>query len=119
MAVEVTGYRRYRSDMAAWLAVQPSLARLHSELQREPARELTVQIAAAPLPPRRLHACVSIDFRANRARLRPPNVALAYLEIAADGAQDIRTWKSMTAYSEVTRFCRAAAREDAWRFLPI
>lgn len=118
MAVEVIGYRRYRSDMAAWLAVQPALARLHSDLQREPAARLTVQIAAAralvegftPSSPRFPHD--------HRARLQAAGRGLEYLDIAADGAQGIRNWESMAAYSDVTRLLPRGCDGDHLAFSP-
>lgn len=103
IAVDVAGYRRYQSDMAAWRGVQQSLAQLHTELGRAPAASLTPEIAAARAAVDGFTASLH-RFPRNQARLQAAQRGLAYLAIAANGAQGIRTWISMTVYSEVTRF---------------
>ncbi len=117
IAVDMTGYRRYRSDMSAWRDVQQSLARLHAELERAPAASLTSEIAAVRSGLDRYAASVH-RFPRDQGRLQAAERGLAYLEIAANGAQDIRTWKSMTAYSEVTRFLPRSCEGGRLAFSP-
>jgi hypothetical protein len=118
IAVDMTGYRRYRSDMSAWRDVQQSLAQLHAELERAPAASLSSEIAAVRSGLDRYAASVH-RFPRDQARLQAAaERGLAYLEIAANGAQDIRTWKSMTAYSEVTRFLPRSCEGGRLAFSP-
>ncbi len=118
IAVDMTGYRRYRSDMSAWRDVQQSLAQLHAELERAPAASLTSEIAAVRSGLDRYAASVH-RFPRDQARLQAAaERGLAYLEIAANGAQDIRTWKSMTAYSEVTRLLPRSCEGGRLAFSP-
>ena len=117
IAVDMTGYRRYRSDMSAWREVQQSLAHLHAELDRAPAASLTSDIAAVRSGLDRYAASVH-RFPRNQTRLQAAERGLAYLEIAATGAGDIRTWKSMTAYSEVTRFLPRSCEGGRLAFSP-
>ena len=117
IAVDVTGYRRYRSDMSAWQEVQQSLVQLHAELERAPAASLTSEIAAVRSGLDRYAASVH-RFPRDRTRLLAAERGVAYLEIAATGARDIRTWKSMTAYSEVTRFLPRSCEGGRLAFSP-
>lgn len=117
IAVDVTGYRLYRSDMAAWRDVQQSLAQLHAELERAPAESLTSEIDAARAAVDRYAASVR-RFPRDQTRLHAAERGLAYLAIAANGARDIRTWKSMTAYSEVTRFLPRSCEGSRLAFSP-
>ena len=117
IAVDMTGYRRYRSDMSAWRDVQQSLAHLHAELERAPAASLSSEIAAVRSGLDRYAASVH-RFPRDQGRLQAAERGLAYLEIAANGAQDIRTWKSMTAYSEVTRFLPRSCEGGRLAFSP-
>ena len=117
IAVDVTGYRRYRSDMSAWRDVQQSLAHLHAELERAPAASLTSEIAAVRSGLDR-YAASAHRFPRDQTRLQAAERGLAYLEIAANGARDIRTWKSMTAYSEVTRFLPRSCEGGRLAFSP-
>lgn len=118
IAVDMTGYRRYRSDMSAWRDVQQSLAHLHAELERAPAASLSSEIAAVRSGLDRYAASVH-RFPRDQARLQAAaERGLAYLEIAANGAQDIRTWKSMTAYSDVTRFLPRSCEGGRLAFSP-
>ncbi len=117
IAVDMTGYRRYRSDMSAWRDVQQSLAHLHAELERATAASLSSEIAAVRSGLDRYAASVH-RFPRDQGRLQAAERGLAYLEIAANGAQDIRTWKSMTAYSEVTRFLPRSCEGGRLAFSP-
>lgn len=117
IAVDMTGYRRYRSDMSAWREAQQSLAQLHAELERAPAASLTSEIAAVQSGLDRYAASVH-RFPRDRTRLQAAERGLTYLEIAASGARDIRTWKSMTAYSEVTRFLPRSCEGGRLAFSP-
>lgn len=116
-AVDVTGYRRYRSDMSAWRDVQQSLAELHAELERAPAASLTSEIAAVRSGLDR-YAASGHRFPRDRTRLQAAERGLTYLGIAANGARGIRTWKSMTAYSEVTRFLPRTCEGGRLAFSP-
>ena len=117
VAVDITGYRRYRSDMSAWRDVQQSLAHLHAELERAPAASLISEITAVRSSLNRYAASVH-RFPRDQTRLQAAERGLAYLEIAANGAQDIRTWKSMTPYSEVTRFLPRSCEGGRLAFSP-
>jgi len=117
IAVDMTGYRRYRSDMSAWRDVQRSLGQLHAELERAPAASLTSEIAAVRSRLDRYASFVH-RFPRDRTRLQAAERGLTYLEIAANGARDIRTWKSMTAYSEVTRFLPRSCEGGRLAFSP-
>ena len=117
IAVDMTGYRRYRSDMSAWRDVQQSLAHLHAELDRAPAASLTSEIAAVRSVLDRYAASIH-RFPRDQGRLQAAERGVAYLEIAANGAEDIRTWKSMTAYSEVTRFLPRSCEAGRLAFSP-
>lgn len=118
IAVDMTGYRRYRSDMSAWREVQQSLGKLHAELEGAPATSLTSEIAAVRSGLDRYTSSVH-RFPRDRTRLQAAERGLTYLEIAETGAQDIRTWKSMTAYSEVTRFLTRNCEGGSLAFSPI
>ncbi len=117
IAVDMAGYRRYRSDMSAWREVQRSLAQLHAELERAPAASLTSEIAAVRSGLDRYAESIH-RFPRDRTRLQAAERGLTYLEIAASGARDIRTWKSMTAYSEVTRFLPRSCEGGRLAFSP-
>ena len=117
VAVDTTGYWRYRSDMSAWRDVQQTLARLHAELERAPAPRLTSEIAAARSAVER-YAASAHRFPRDQTRLHAAERGLGYLEIAANGAREIRTWKSMTAYSEVTRFLPRSCEGGRLAFSP-
>jgi hypothetical protein len=117
VAVDMTGYWRYRFDMSAWRDVQQSLAQLHAELERAPAASLTIEIAAARSAVDRYAVSVH-RFPRDQGRLQAAERGLGYLEIAAHGARDIRTWKSMTAYSEVTRFLPRGCEGGRLAFSP-
>jgi hypothetical protein len=117
IAVDMTGYRLYRSDMSAWRDVQQSLVQLHAELERAPAASLTSEIAAVRSGLDRYASSVH-RFPRDKTRLLAAERGVAYLEIAANGARDIRTWKSMTAYSEVTRFLPRSCEGGRLAFSP-
>lgn len=117
IAVDMTGYRRYRSDMSAWRDVRQSLEKLHAELERAPVASLTSEIAAARSELGRYASSVH-RFPRDKSSLQAAERGLTYLEIAAGGARDIRTWKSMTAYSEVTRFLPRSCEGGRLAFSP-
>ena len=117
IAVDMTGYRRYRSDMSAWRDVQQPLGKLHAELERASVASLTSEIAAVRSELDR-YAASAHRFPRNKTSLQAAERGLAYLEIAANGARDIRTWKSMTAYSEVTRFLPRSCEGGRLAFSP-
>ena len=118
IAVDVSGYRRYRSDMAAWRGVQQALAQLNAGLEREPAASLTAEVAAARSAVRGFTASLHRFPRDRGARLQAAQRGVAYLAIAANDARDIRTWKSMAAYSEVTRFLPRGCEGGRLAFSP-
>lgn len=117
-SVEVAGYRHYRSDMAAWRVVQQSLASLHSALEREPAARLAMVIASARAAVDAFAAAAHRFPRDHRARLQAAEHGLQYLGIAANGAQNIRTWEAMSAYSEVTKLLPRGCDGDHLAFSP-
>ena len=118
VSVEVVGYRHYRADMAAWSVVQQSLASLHSALEREPAAKLGILIASARGAVAGFTASAHRFPRDHRARLQAAQHGLQYLAIAANGAQSIRTWEAMSAYSDVTKLLPRGCDGDHLAFSP-
>lgn len=102
-AVELVGYRQYRSDMAAWRVVQQSLASLHSALERAPAARLAAPIAASRAVVDAFAASAHRFPRDHRMKLQAADRGLRYLEVAADGAQSIRNWEAMSSHSDVSK----------------
>jgi hypothetical protein len=117
-SVEVVGYRHYRSDMAAWGVVQQSLASLHSALEREPAARLAMPIASARAAVAAFTSSAHRFPRDHGTRLQVAQHGLQYLAIAANGAQSIRTWEAMSAYSDVTKLLPRGCDGDHLAFSP-
>jgi hypothetical protein len=117
-AAELIGYRKYRSDMSAWHTVQQSLANLHSALEREPTATLRAPITAARAVVEAFAASAHRFPRDHRERWQAAERGLSYLTIAADGAQRIRNWDAMAAYSEVTKLLPRGCDGDHLAFSP-
>jgi hypothetical protein len=118
VCAEAIGYRHYRSDMAAWHVVQQSLASLHSALEREPASRTTAPLASARAA---VHAFAASPHRFPRdhhVRLQAAERGLNYLAIAAEGAERIRNWEAMSAYSDVTKLLPRGCDGDRLAFSP-
>lgn len=115
---EVIGYRQYRSDMSAWHVVQQSLANLHSALERAPAARLGTPITAARATVDGFAASAHRFPRDHRERLQAAERGLNYLSVAAEGAQSIRNWEAMSAYSDVTRLLPRGCDGDHLAFSP-
>jgi hypothetical protein len=118
MAAEVIGYRQYRSDMAAWSVVQQSLANLRSVLEREPAAGLAAPIDAARAAVEDFAASAHRFPRDHSARVQAAERGLHYLAVAADGAQSIRNWEDLSAYSDVTKLLPRGCDGDHLAFSP-
>jgi hypothetical protein len=118
ITVEIIGYRHYRADMAAWRAVQQSLASLRSALEREPAAALAAPVASARAAVDSFTAAAHRFPRDHRARLQAAERGLQYLGIASKGAQGIRTWEAMSVYSDVTRLLPRGCEGDHLAFSP-
>ena len=118
IAAELIGYRKYRSDMSSWHTVQQSLAHLHSAIEREPTAALRAPITAARAAVEAFAAASHRFPRDHRERLQAAERGLAYLAIAAEGAQTIRSWDSMAAYSEVTKLLPRGCDGDRLAFSP-
>jgi hypothetical protein len=118
ITAELIGYRHYRSDMSDWHVVQQSLANLHSVLDREPAAKLGASITAARAAVEAFAASAHRFPRDRRERLQAAERGLTYLGVAAEGAQSIRTWEAMSAYSEVTKLLPRGCDGDHLAFSP-
>jgi hypothetical protein len=118
LSIEIVGYRHYRSDMAAWRAVQQSLVSLHSALEREPAARLAMTIASARAAVDAFAAAAHRFPRDHRARLQAAQHGLQYLAIAAEGAHSIRNWEAMSVYSDVTKLLPRGCDGDHLAFSP-
>jgi hypothetical protein len=118
VAVEVMGYRQYRSDMAAWSLVEQSLVDLHSALDREPVARLGAALAAARTAVNEFADSGHRFPRDYRTRLQAADQGLRYLAIAADGAQSMRNWEAVAAYSDVTRLLPRGCDGDHLAFSP-
>ena len=118
ITAELVGYRKYRSDMAAWHVVQQSLANLHSVLERAPAAKLGTSIAGARASVEAFSASPHRFPRDRRARLQAAERGLTYLTVAAEGAQSIRNWETVSAYSEVTKLLPRGCDGDHLAFSP-
>jgi hypothetical protein len=118
IAAEVFGYRRYQSDMIAWRVVEQTLGNLHSVLEREPAARLAVPIARARSAVETFAASAHRFPRDHSARLEAAERGLRYLDVAADGAQSIRSWEAMSAYPDVTKLLPRGCNERHLAFSP-
>ncbi len=118
VSAEVIGYRHYRSDMAAWRAVQQSLANLHNALEREPAGKIAAPIASARAAVEAFAAAAHRFPRDHRARLQAAERGLHYLALAAQGAESVRNWEAMSAYSDVTKLLPRGCDGDHLAFSP-
>ena len=117
-AVEVIGYRGYRSDMAAWRRVQRSLTTLHSRLEREPASRLAGPMKSARAAVESFAASAHRFPRDQRERLRAAQRGLSYLDISVGGAQNIRNWEAMAAYTDVSKVLPRGCDGDHLAFSP-
>jgi hypothetical protein len=115
---EIIGFRHYRSDMAAWRAVQQSLANLHSALERKSADELPRSIANDRAAVDAFAAAAHRFPRDHRARVQAAESGLRYLTIAADDAQEIQNWQVMAAYPDVTKLLPRGCDGDHLGFSP-
>jgi hypothetical protein len=118
VTVEAIGYRQYRSDMAAWRAVEQSLEQLRSALQRAPAAKLAAQIESARAAMNQFTALPHRFPRDRHARLEAADRGMQYLDLAATGAQNIRNWEAMAAYPDVTKLLPRGCDGDRVAFSP-
>jgi hypothetical protein len=118
VAVEAIGYRHYRSDMAAWRAVEQSLGQLRAALEHAPAVKLAPQIGSARDAINGFTASPHRFPRDRRARLEAADRGLQYLDLAANGVRNIRNWEAMAAYSEVTKLLPRGCDGDHVAFSP-
>jgi hypothetical protein len=118
VTAELIGYRHYRSDMSAWRVVQQSLANLHSVLEREPPAKLGTSITAARAAVEAFAVSAHRFPRDRRDRLQAAERGLTYLSVAAEGAQSIRNWEAMSAYSKVTKLLPRGCDGDHLAFSP-
>jgi len=118
VAVEAIGYRHYRSDMAAWRGVEQSLGQLHAALERAPAAKLAPQIDSARDAISGFSVSPHRFPRDHYARLEAADRGLQYLDLAANGVQNIRNWEAMAAYSDVTKLLPRGCDGDHVAFSP-
>jgi hypothetical protein len=104
--------------MAAWGFVQQSLASLHFALEREPAASLVTPIASTRAAVAAFTSSAHRFPRDRGTRLQAAQHGLQYLAIAANGAQSIRTWEAMSAYSDVTKLLPRGCDGDHLAFSP-
>ena len=118
VVVEAIGYRHYRSDMAAWRAVEQSLGQLREALEHAPAAKLAPQIDSARDAIDSFTASPHRFPRDRRERLEAADRGLQYLDLAANGVQNIRNWEAMAAYSDVTKLLPRGCDGDHVAFSP-
>jgi hypothetical protein len=118
VVVEAIGYRQYRSDMAAWRAVEQSLGQLRAALEHAPAVKLAPQIDSAREAIDDFTASPHRFPRDRHARLEAADRGLQYLDLAAKGVQNIRNWEGMAAYPDVTKLLPRGCDGDHLAFSP-
>jgi hypothetical protein len=112
VALAAAGIRQYRTDMAAWREVERSLDHLEDRLEREPAKNLSAEIAEAHAAIAEFQASPHHFPRNHGAKVQIAERGLHDLAIAANRAREIQGWESMAAYPEVTRFLARGCEGD-------
>jgi len=105
--------------MAAWRAVEQTLANLHFVLEREPANKLARSIAEARAAVEGFAASARRFPRDHLARVQAAERGLQYLAIAADGARRSRNWEAMSAYPDVIQLLPRGCDGDHLAFSPM